>query len=290
MNLVHRTVRMRHLTLKSGVSGPLLQTQRSRHDVTDTSASMCNNRVIINTWRGTLLTTHSSQIPVCPPTRRLALVDLDWSQLRAVDILAAMRSFCPSGGRVERVTVYPSDYGLQQMAAERESGPRAVLRASDALDNAEAGHKRQRWQRVAGKARSGAAVDDMLLASEEEEEEEDEHDDDDDEEEGVGESDEDVDAQVAAAMGGLSGSEDGMDSESGSGEDEEGPPVIGGAPGDDEPDTRTPEEKRVAARIRMYERSKLRWYYAIAECDTKATALRLYEECDGAWCGGWGVV
>lgn len=174
---------------------------------------------------------------------------------------------------MERVTVYPSDYGLQQMAAERQAGPRAVLRAADALeDSHDGGRPKQRRRRAAGKARSGAAVDDMLLASE-------------DDEAGSmdeqGDSDEDVDAQVAALMGNLSGSEDAMDSESELEENEEGGPPIHRPLEDGETDTRTPEEKQVAARIRMYERSKLRWYYAIAECDTKATALRLYEECDG---------
>lgn len=34
-------------------------------------------------------------------------------------------------------------------------------------------------------------------------------------------------------------------------------------------------------RVRMYERSKLRWYFAIAEFDSAATAGRVYAECDG---------
>ena len=31
-------------------------------------------------------------------TRRLAVVDLDWANITAVDILAVMRSFAPEGG------------------------------------------------------------------------------------------------------------------------------------------------------------------------------------------------
>lgn len=34
-------------------------------------------------------------------------------------------------------------------------------------------------------------------------------------------------------------------------------------------------------RLRAYERSKLRWYYAIAEFDSARTASAVYEGCDG---------
>ena len=34
------------------------------------------------------------------------------------------RSFVPKGGEVIKVTVYPSDYGLQRMAEEAELGPK----------------------------------------------------------------------------------------------------------------------------------------------------------------------
>jgi hypothetical protein len=33
--------------------------------------------------------------------------------------------------------------------------------------------------------------------------------------------------------------------------------------------------------VRMYERAKLRWYFAIATFDSPVTANRVYEECDG---------
>ena len=52
-------------------------------------------------------------IPEAEETARLALVDLDWDHLSAEDILAVLRSFLQRGQAISRVTVYPSDYGLQ---------------------------------------------------------------------------------------------------------------------------------------------------------------------------------
>lgn len=67
------------------------------------------------------------EVPTSEATPRLALVDLEWDRMRAVDILAVLRSFLPPGGAVQRVVVYPSDFGLARLAEEELHGPRAAF-------------------------------------------------------------------------------------------------------------------------------------------------------------------
>lgn len=62
-------------------------------------------------------------------TRRLAFVNLDWSRVKARDVLAVARSFAPTGGVVRSATIYVSDFGKKQLEEERERGP-ALLAAS----------------------------------------------------------------------------------------------------------------------------------------------------------------
>lgn len=133
----------------------------------------------------------NENIPLLPEaTHRLACVDLDWEHIKAVDILAALRSFVPgTDGDISSVTVYPSDYGLEKMEEEKNTGPQAIWRKSDKSKD----------------------------------------DDDEDEEEGSEDGDGDLDT----------------------------------------------------TKLRYYERSKLRWYYAIIVCSTAKAAESIYNECDG---------
>ena len=57
-------------------------------------------------------------------TSRLALVNMDWDKLRALDVFALCRSFVvEGGGRVEEVAVYRSDFGKERMREEDRYGP-----------------------------------------------------------------------------------------------------------------------------------------------------------------------
>ena len=87
-------------------------------------------------------------VPLIDATYRLAVVDLEWDRMRAVDVFAVrhrdvscssfaaeahellrqvLRSFLPTGGRIVNVTVYPSDFGLARMKEEEEHGPRGAF-------------------------------------------------------------------------------------------------------------------------------------------------------------------
>lgn len=68
-------------------------------------------------------------IPRGRATRRLAVLSLDWSSTRAVDIFASFSSFCPTGKRVKFVEVHPSKFGLERLAVEAKLGPQVVLKS-----------------------------------------------------------------------------------------------------------------------------------------------------------------
>lgn len=56
-------------------------------------------------------------------TDRLALMNCDWASLKAQDLMSVLQSFCPPGKTIDRITVYPSDYGKEKMANEVIHGP-----------------------------------------------------------------------------------------------------------------------------------------------------------------------
>ncbi|XP_038884339.1 pre-rRNA-processing protein esf1 [Benincasa hispida] len=114
-------------------------------------------------------------------THRLAVVNLDWRHVKAVDLYVVLSSFLPKGGQILSVAVYPSEFGLQRMKEEELHGPVGLF---------------------------------------DDEQEKNDEDDDDGEE---------------------------MDNE----------------------------------KLRAYEMSRLRYYFAVVECDSIATADYLYKTCDG---------
>ena len=57
------------------------------------------------------------------PSATFAVVNLDWDNVRAVDLMSTFASFVPKGGNIKSVTIYPSEYGKEQMQKEETEGP-----------------------------------------------------------------------------------------------------------------------------------------------------------------------
>ncbi|XP_047080607.1 pre-rRNA-processing protein ESF1-like [Lolium rigidum] len=64
-------------------------------------------------------------------THRLAIVNMDWDHIKAVDLYMVMTSCVPKGGRVLSVSIYPSEFGLECMNIETTQGPSALIGADE---------------------------------------------------------------------------------------------------------------------------------------------------------------
>ena len=142
------------------------------------------------------------QVPMGEVSKRIAAVNLDWDNIRAADIMAVAASFTPAAGRVESVTVYPSEFGRERMEREELEGPPREIFASTK-------HK------------------------EESDEESD--------------SDADEDEKIKRRL---------LREQAGEGEEF-----------DD-------------AKLRQYQLERLRYYYAVIECDSETTAKAVYDDLD----------
>ena len=156
-------------------------------------------------------------------------MNVDFHRLRAVDVLFVLQSFLPPSGSVKKVTVYPSNFGLERMALESKHGPqRAVAPAAAAADASDASKD------DAGASGSGAS--------------------------GSGDS-------------GDSGSDDDGDGDEGN--------LLGEGFDDGKTALRDEGGGFSKERLRKYELDKLKYWYAVVECDSVRTAATLYGECDG---------
>ncbi|EEA26089.1 pre-rRNA-processing protein esf1 [Talaromyces marneffei ATCC 18224] len=72
-----------------------------------------------------------SDVPLGEVTNRIAVVNLDWDNIRAEDLMAVFSSFTASG-RIKRVAIYPSEFGKERMEREEMEGPPKEIFASKA--------------------------------------------------------------------------------------------------------------------------------------------------------------
>ncbi|GAB4817011.1 hypothetical protein N2152v2_004057 [Parachlorella kessleri] len=213
-------------------------------------------------------------VPLSEATRRLAVVDLDWAHIRAVDILAVLRSFLPKGGRLERVTVYPSDYGLQRMAEEATAGPQGIWKAKQAAAEGSealkvpaaaaageaAGSRGRRRQQPQGGLGLDSGGEDVEAPGSD-----------------AGPADPGSSAAASLDTSGDDSSADGdSDSADDDGADDNHPSSEDDSSADEDDDGEVDQQ-----RLLLYERSKLRWYYAVAEFSTVEAASLIYDNCDG---------
>lgn len=56
-------------------------------------------------------------------TKTLAVVNLDWDNVRCVDLMIAFSSFVPPGGKILQIHIYPSKFGKERMRHEEMEGP-----------------------------------------------------------------------------------------------------------------------------------------------------------------------
>ncbi|KAK3389617.1 hypothetical protein B0H63DRAFT_102136 [Podospora didyma] len=72
---------------------------------------------------GIRLKTEDQAIEEGEVTRRIAIVNIDWDNIKSVDLFALFSSFVPSSGHVEKVSIYPSEFGKERLQREELEGP-----------------------------------------------------------------------------------------------------------------------------------------------------------------------
>ncbi|KYQ88709.1 hypothetical protein DLAC_10730 [Tieghemostelium lacteum] len=142
-------------------------------------------------------------IPRGDAFKRFAVMNCDWENITSKDLFVLLNSFVPKGGYLVSVTVYPSDFGLEQLAAEKALGPSHDIFA-----------KSDSKKPIQTKPSSSTIT---------------------------------LEKQAKGTME--------VETFDGAGFDLE--------------------------KLRKYELSKLKYYYAIVECDSVQTASTIYDECEG---------
>jgi hypothetical protein len=54
---------------------------------------------------------------------RFAVVNLDWDNIKSADLMAVFSSFVRTGGKIHKISIYPSEFGKERMEREELEGP-----------------------------------------------------------------------------------------------------------------------------------------------------------------------
>ncbi|KAL8844789.1 MAG: hypothetical protein Q9176_000889 [Flavoplaca citrina] len=76
----------------------------------------------------------SGVIPVGEVTSRIAVVNLDWDNIRAADLMAVFSSFVPATGAIKKISIYPSEFGKERMQREETEGPPSEIFSRSKID------------------------------------------------------------------------------------------------------------------------------------------------------------
>ena len=176
------------------------------------------------------------------PSPYMAVMNMDWKHVRAVDLFAILMSFTPPGS-IKKVQVYPSDFGLERMKEEAVRGPTGIW-------------KKSRTSRVKSENSTGADTDD-------------------DSESGSSDDDDNGGDKDKVDIGrGGNDSEDESDSDvvdTG----------VGGIQESFVPETTAVDSGFDQEKLREYEAMKLRYYFAVVEFASASHADVAYREVDG---------
>ena len=129
---------------------------------------------------------HENEVPMGQATSRLAVVNLDWDNVKSVDLLAVASSFVPSSGRILSVAIYPSEYGREQMEYEAMKGPPKDLFTTNTSNNKSRtfganGHSNESSKEIVEKSENESAGSDSSMERNDGDENDDDDDDDQDE-------------------------------------------------------------------------------------------------------------
>jgi len=72
-------------------------------------------------------------IPMGEETSRIAIQNIDWTNIHALDLFVLLNSFCKGSQKVLKVEIYPSEYGMKEMAKENAQGPDKEIFTSEAI-------------------------------------------------------------------------------------------------------------------------------------------------------------
>jgi hypothetical protein len=70
-----------------------------------------------------LSTQTKADVPTGEISSRIAVVNLDWDNIRAEDLMAVISSFLDAGSMLLKVAIYPSEFGKERMQREEMEGP-----------------------------------------------------------------------------------------------------------------------------------------------------------------------